>query len=522
MHRRYLLKGAAFSAGLALAPRAFGQGSKPGRWLRIESPRFIVFSTASENDTRAEVVALERFHGLLARLMPRPEQATKLHIYIAGSSRDFDLIAPWADSDIGGFYDAGIEEVRAVTSTKTTGLERQRDMPRNVRALDARVVLFHEYAHHYLRANSRLTYPLWYSEGFAEFISTADFTDQGVFVGKFTSIRAQWIVNGDWLGIDRFLTNDPGEMSRDDNAQFYAQSWLATHFLFGKPERAEGFDRYIKALQEGGDPIGAFEPAFGVSPATFDKELRDYKKKSLSFSLIKGPPPDLSASLKVERLGVSVDNLLMPLGHLRGLPAPSEAAGSLKMIREEAQKHQGDAFAMAAQALAEVWYGDLGVARRKLDTLIALNSKNPEFHHLSGLCDLRAGYAAKDAALMKRARSAFATAHRLDGQRSGSLFRYVECDLSIEKTVTPHITDVLVTAYNTTPQLNILALVTAQALMEHKRWDEAFFVLRPLAAAAHGGDLARRAQELLAAAREHKPVAFEFWGSAETIEEDDE
>lgn len=436
-------------------------------------------------------------------------------------NRDFDRIAPWASDGIGGFYRADIEEVLAVTSPKMA-VEQQRNMPRNVRALDARVILFHEYAHHHLRSSRRLTFPAWYSEGFAEFISTADFTNEGVNVGKFTANRVQWVVQGDWLPIEKFLAWDFSGASGEDTAQFYAQAWLATHFLMNRPERAAGFDRYVTALNSGGDTIGAFEPAFDITPADFDKELRDYKKKAISFSLLRETVSDVSASLKLERLGPSADNLLMPRGHLRGLPAPSEAAESVRIIREEAKRHPDDPFAIATHALAEIWYGDLGVARQKVDALIALDPNNPEFQHLSGLCDLRTGYAKKDTALMKRARTAFATAHRLDNHRSGSLFRYVECDLFSEGDVTEHMTDVLVTAYNMTPQLDELALVTGQALMVHSRWDEAMFVLRPLAASVHGGNLAASAQALLAAASEQKTTTFEFWGSAARIPEADE
>lgn len=74
MHRRYVLQGMAASAGLALAPNALGQGAKAGRWLRLESPHFVVFSTAPEYQTRTETIALERFHDLLSRLVPRSAQ----------------------------------------------------------------------------------------------------------------------------------------------------------------------------------------------------------------------------------------------------------------------------------------------------------------------------------------------------------------------------------------------------------------------------------------------------------------
>ena len=144
------------------------------------------------------------------------------------------------------------------------------------------MILFHEYAHHVARTDSTVVFPPWYQEGFAEFLSTAEFTDTTANIGKFTTNRASWLANGSWLDIQTFLGGLPDVTTSDVVAQFYAQAWLATHYLFGEKTRAAGFNKYCAALQNGGDPITAFEPAFGVTPAAFDKELRDYKRKPIN------------------------------------------------------------------------------------------------------------------------------------------------------------------------------------------------------------------------------------------------
>jgi hypothetical protein len=100
---------------------------------------------------------------------------------------------------------------------------------------------------------------------------------------------------------------------------FYAQAWLATHYLFMKPERAAGVDRYCLALEGGGDPIGAFEASFGVTPQAFDRELRDYKRKAISILQLPEEKVDHPAAITTQRLGVAADEHLMPLSYLRAV-----------------------------------------------------------------------------------------------------------------------------------------------------------------------------------------------------------
>ncbi len=522
MHRRNVLQGGV-AAGLMLAGSGQGwaQEVKPGRWLKLESANFVVYAPRDEKKAREEVVALERFHGLLSRLIPRKERSPlKLTVYITDSTRDFERSRPGVEDNIAGFYSSAIEHIHAVTAPDRS-MERQRDMPKRIRAMDARAILFHEYAHHFLRANSRRIYPRWYNEGFAEFVSTATFTEEGIHVGMFTANRAIWLNNGNWLKIDKFLRgeDEKGEsLDGDDRAMFYAQAWLATHYMFNRPERSKGFDRYCEALQNGGDPIGAFEPAFGVSPQAFDKELRDYKRKSIQIYVMPEEKADHASSIKVERLNAAADELLMPMSYLKGVPPKKDIAETVKLVQQEAAKYASDPFALQSIALTELWYGDLDAARTRLDALLASEPNNPDIHHFSGLCDLRLAYRSDDPKLFQRGRGGFAAAHRLDETRAASLFRYVECNLRIERTMTPHMLDVLVTAYRLAPQVDPIALVTAQALIQNERWDEAVFILRPLATAPHGGLNADRAKRFLEAAKAKQQTSFAFFASANRLD----
>ncbi len=515
MDRRKLLQG--LGAGVAMSfapPPAWAQGA--GRWVRFESPNFICFTAGDESRARQEMVELERFHALLASLMPRSERSPlKLKVYVASGNQQFERSNPGMGKTIAGYYDSSAEQIRAVTAPDRA-YERQRNMKRNIRAMDARVVLFHEYAHHFLRANSRRTYPRWYNEGFAEFVSTAVFDKDATLVGMFTSDRAIWLTIGDWLDIDKFLVGGP--FDREDTSMFYAQAWLATHYLFVKPERAAGFDRYCIALQGGGDPLESFEPAFGISRGDFDRELKKYKRDAIQIRSLIPDTTDYAATIASQRLTAGADELMMPLSYLQSVPPRDYAKETVELVRKEAKKHAGDPFAQYALAHVEVWYGELATARTQLDALLASQPDNPDIQHLSGLCDLRMAHEADDEALFKRARGAFAKAHRLDGARAISLFRYVECVLAIDGEISDHAIDVLVNAYKMAPQINALAYVTTQALIQHERWEEAELVITPLSSSAHGED--ERARALLAAVKAKQQPDFVFYASAARLSDE--
>jgi tetratricopeptide (TPR) repeat protein len=385
-------------------------------------------------------------------------------------------------------------------------------------------VLLHEYAHHYIIANIRVAYPAWYNEGVAEFLSTADFVEEGVWIGKFTNVRAAWLFAPTWLNINTLLTANPGELSDEKNAQFYAQSWLAVHYLFRRPERAAGFDKYIQALHEGGDPIRSFEPAFGITPQAFDKELRDYKSKPLQANRVPGFSASLRLDAKVERLPATADDLLMPVSHLRSAPGRKYAGGSLNTIRAQHKKLPGDPFTIRARALGEIWYGDLDEARKLLDNLLVAEPQNAETQHLSGLCHLRMAYAAKDPALFVKARTGFTTAHKIDSTRASSLYRYIECGLNESGGVFgDHYADVMVMTYRLAPQVGPYAYGLANALMQQKRFAEAIKVLRPFAANSHASAKAKgRVGALMDAAKAEKELKIAWASPAADTDDEDE
>ncbi len=515
MLRRHFIAGVASGAALAGLPLAHAQ-AKPGRWMRLESPHFVYFATGDEQKARNEVAALERYRTLLEGLIPRETRSErKLTVYAAGNVGDLNRIRPGVHADIAGFYNASVEHVSATTAP-FRAFERQKDMMRHVRAMDAQVILFHEYAHHFMKANLEKAFPDWYSEGFAEFVSTADFTDEGVWIGKFTNLRGQWLGNGDWLSIDKFFTRKG--LNRNQTQMYYAQAWLAVHYMFTHPERARAFDRYAMAISSGDDPVAAFQPAFGITVQEFDKELRDYKREKLSIFQLAEKKVDHASAITVQRLSAAANELLASMAFIRSVPLINQAKDTVAHVRKEAAKFHDDPFAIEALATVELWYGEPAKARELADKLIALNPARAETQHLSGLCDLRAGYANNDIELFKRARGSFAEAHRQDKTMAVSLFRYIECLARIEGGFTQHMLDVALEAHRLDPQVVVIKILAAQGLIQHKRWKEAEVLLSALMMEPHEADSNGRIRTLMEAARAQQATPLIFYASAPSME----
>ena len=151
-----------------------------------------------------------------------------------------------------------------------------------------------------------------------------------------------------------------------------------------------------------------------------------------------------------------------------------------------------------------------------------MNGDSAATHHVSGLCDLRAAYAASNVSLFERARKSFGRSHARDDARASALFRYFESGLNATGAVDDHLIEILIKAYQLAPQVDAIVATTAHALMARDRFDEAVIVLRPLAANPHGGKLAENAVEWLASAKAKQKMDFAVTGAAMVVEGEEE
>lgn len=482
-------------------------------WLRAEAPGFIAYSRGSEADLRVRLLELQRFDTLARSLtgIARDAQTPPLTIYFV-PQRTLSWLGGVGDGTA-GFYAA---QAGATYTALASDLGSRRD------TLD---VLFHEYTHHLMFANSRAVYPSWYVEGFAEYLSTARFEPDFIEFGLADEGNAYQLTGGAWLSAKTLLTAPAYRMGGSIYA-FYAQAWAATHYLSRDPQRLAALKRYLAALARGEKPEPAFTAAFGLDMDAFDKQLHAYvrSRRYSSTRLMTGPPA--AAPVTVTALPASADALLLPGARLATIgfaplrPPPvdpkdkvavvaakriyharqvSERAALLKTVRAAAAAAPDEPGAQAILGEAEAKLGDRAGGISVLDAGLARAPKDAQLLYMRGIVELeQARTLTGDAATAarKRARQWLIRANTARPDDYRILAAYAACygtdlpDAALE---------VLLRAADLAPSVASVQARAALALARRGNRDRAKAQLAPIAAAPHGGDAAIAATALIAA-----------------------
>lgn len=136
----------------------------------------------------------------------------------------------------------------------------------------------HEYVNLIAR-HSELRFPLWLSEGFAEFYSTFATQGDNVLVGRIIPGRVQAMRNQPWVPIEEILRADrESEFYSDEEkaSALYSEAWALVHMIATTQKYGDLFAAMLGALAEGGDSVAVLEQLLGKSVDEIDSELRLY------------------------------------------------------------------------------------------------------------------------------------------------------------------------------------------------------------------------------------------------------
>ena len=248
-------------------------GADARDWYQYKSENFTVYSDVSQKRTVTLLQEMERFRTaslFFTGLADHPE-SHQLQIFFFNSTSEFGDFA--GDHKIAGFY-RDTWDGPLIFAQKGSR-----------RGLPGSGIMFHEYVHHLMRTRSRGTYPMWYSEGFAELLASADLDDERITVGRIPQWRTN-VFNGSLgrpLKVEELLLPDTQSDSSRYWHKFYGSAWLLTHYLqvgsqADYPEYRQQTTRYISALAEGGDPLESFTEHFGISPEEMESQLRSLRR----------------------------------------------------------------------------------------------------------------------------------------------------------------------------------------------------------------------------------------------------
>lgn len=468
---------AALAAAMAWTCVTAAQAQQAGRWLRTETPQFVVYSDGSEREARDAIADLESFDALLRLITgvrsDRPQP--RLDVYLFTSATMLSRVEPDTRRRTFGFYQADLEAVSIFATLRSSTMSERHS-------------LYHEYAHHFAFQHFPAAYPAWYTEGFAEFVATADITPSRTRYGLPSDNRSAWLVDGDWISLERLLTVEPSTLNTDDVAMFYAQSWLFVHYILSNREAGTAFQAYSRALHRGAEPIAAFSEAFQTTPADMQGRLRGHFRR-LPYTNLTGWDGATHAALTFTRLPASSDDILPLYARLRaGLVRTDSDAGVLvEQLRAAAARAPDDALVQTTLARAELRVGDYARARAALTPMVTANPNAHEPNYLMGLSYLdeeRLNPEADSAALNITARRYLTRAAGIDRRHAPTLYRYAQAAWS-DPAQAENAFDVLLEARSLSPQVPEIAVVAAVNLMQRDRHADAAALLRPIAFNPH-------------------------------------
>lgn len=471
-------------------------------WKVAETKQFRIYSDGSEKALIAYTRQLERFDWLLRTMTgASPDRVMPpLDIYMVRSQGKLRTLAD-LPRDTGGVYRA--------TPTGTAAFSvRVNDADDT--ALD---ILMHEYGHHFMMFHFPYVYPSWYVEGFAEYFSTADVKTDAMTIGRASRNRAEWLVYGDWIEAQALLTADAWSMKRNDSAMFYAQSWLATHYLLRDPERSQRLSAYLKRLSRGEALAPAFEAAFGMDMKTFGRQLSLYMKgRDFSYTRLTpkaGQVPE--PFVTVRALPAAAETLLLPYAALKS-GASGDAVGEtlLAGLRREAGRYPDDPWAAELIAGVEAEFGDPSRGRALLDPLLKARPDDAELNYLVGRSHMRSAEDGDEAAHHAAARRHFARAYKARPHHYQTLYNYVRAQPDPRR---KDVLNVLEETRALAPQVSEINVVLATVLIEVGAFRRAEIILSAMMMDPHSPP-SEHVVELLQRARAGKSAPETVSGAA--------
>jgi tetratricopeptide (TPR) repeat protein len=370
----YALFGGLFSAALSAADP---------HWIRIQSPHFEIYSTASEKAGRETLEQFEQVRAFFINTLPtKDERPLPVRIVTFNSEKEYQPYRP--NEFATAYYRFGGE--RDVIVMSRGGSEHY---PRAI----------HEYVHLVMQ-HAGIKAPPWLNEGLAEFYSTLHPFGHKVVVGDVIPARLAEIQASRWVPLSVILAVDqksPYYNEKSDAGSFYNESWALTHMLSLSPEYRPKWNQFAKAIQDGKDSAEALPEIYGKPIAVIDQDLQFYLQGRLFLSgtfdaqleKVNQPFPAEPAPL------FDVKLMLLDLAERPGTenetkrqieklsaeqpsrPEPYAQLGYLAWRRgdnEEARKQFEKAFALGGRGTRMLWdYGQMMETRRPEEAVRVFN-----------------------------------------------------------------------------------------------------------------------------------------------------
>lgn len=510
-------------------------GKALSKWKMAESDHFEIYSDGDEKYLTKLSGRLEAIHYLLkiATNMTEPagEKVVKVKVYAVGDIADVARLIGAPNSSAAGYYDAQLAGPLSV-------------IPRNSGndgSFSAELILFHEYAHHFMLQYQAAAYPAWYVEGFAELAGTASFERSGfITYGKAAKHRegelrytkrypAAKMVDG------RYIDEKPGAENWG-----YGDAWALTHYLTFSDKRRGQLGAYLSAINSGQSFAEAAKVFGNLNDLTRELNIYIdggsfvYKTPVLPPEVMKAPvirpltvaeAAFIDDKITMERLAkISTQEEYDAYAKLRAEkknPLKKDYATYLKeetaardkwmvALRGKVARFANDPAAFIVKAHAECMAKDYAACQASADRALALQPGHWEAALRKGQALLGLAAQAPDAnkkTVFKDARSWLLNANKANPAAHEPLYHYYQSFAEEGRKAPDSAVDSLIYVVDTIPQIGGPRLMLAQEYIARNMYADARKTLKPLAYSPHDSVEQRKAKGLLAAIEQREGVA---------------
>lgn len=480
-------------------------------WREAETTHFRIISSGEEKGLLKFAERLEYFHTLL-RLATGANEANrpvvKVRVYLVSSVGEVKRLYGNLNSEVAGFYGPREDGAFAVVPRSTgDGI------------FTGQLVLFHEYAHHYMLQYTPAAYPSWYVEGFAEIASTASFERKGAITfGKAASHRQYELEGGTSYPVIKMLDGTYLKDREKRRGWSYGDAWALSHYLTFSDTRRGQFRAYLNGINNGKKMTEAAQ-VFG-DLGVLQREVGSYLA-GRSFPYRAVPIAEGSAGpVKLRELGMaeaaSID-MTIEFERRTELPTQSDKEEDAVFEKRVAKaKADRTEWIGKVEALAARYSGEpsgwllLADVRCVLEEYEACNAAAERALALSpgngrGMvrkAEAMMGLAAELAYDRRKekvlaAQDLLLKANAADPDDPLALYLFYQSFGKMGMAADADGLAALLTTVRLVPQMAGPRLILAQELMQRGRLKDARLILRPLAYSPHDNPASQRARALL-------------------------
>ncbi|WP_164115459.1 DUF1570 domain-containing protein [Sphingorhabdus sp. Alg239-R122] len=462
-------------------------------WSKASSDHFIVYADQSENDLREFTERLEKYHSALkanfASKRGIPSPSNRVTIFVVENLYEVRKLSGNVNSAVAGFYiPRATGAVAYIPKVKIRSIEQD----------FSETVLLHEYTHHYMFLAAQRAYPLWFTEGFAEYYATAKFERDGtVGLGYPAKHRENEIRYAKKVPFKLMLDTKAYVESKKNSSvydRFYGQSWALYHYLQFSPNRQGQLAKYFEELITGKGELESAKAAFG-DLKKLEREVDRYLRSG-RMSYAKVPADKLKiGDIDIRKLNDG-EAAIMPVVMIskRGVDK-KQAEEVLQDARKVAARYPGNATVLNALSEAEFDAGNDALAIAAADKAIALDGSQMNAYVQKANSYLRLAEKAKDEegdanpeTYLLAAREVALAANKVENNYPVPLIQYFQTYKETGTTPPAAAVTGLEWALELAPFDSALRLQVARQQLEEKRYPDAVYTLLPLAYSAHGDD----------------------------------